>query len=87
MRRTRSIIHPVHDLIGGLLDADMFPEVGVKWEHEFLRTIQSLGLNHTQANALVSNSLKLQMIEVMLKITFRILTYVNMHQQCNDNYQ
>ena len=42
----------------------MYPEIGVAWEKEFLRLIDSLELNRTIANPLISHSLELEMVEV-----------------------
>ena len=49
---------------GGLLNAEEFPLVGAAWELEFLATVNSLNLNQTTATPIVSNSLKLEMVEV-----------------------
>ena len=54
--------------LGGLLDSDKYPGIGELWEMKFLETIDQLKLNRTRATALVSNSLKIQMLEVSMKI-------------------
>ena len=54
--------------LGGLLDSDKYPGIGELWEMKFLQTIDQLELNRTRATALVSNSLKIQMLEVSFKI-------------------
>jgi len=54
--------------LGGLLDSDRYPGIGELWEMKFLQTIDQLELNRTRATALVSNSLKIQMLEVSFKI-------------------
>ena len=50
-------------LIGGLLDSDMYPVIGEKWENEFLRIINEVAPNLTTISVapLVSNSLKFEM--------------------------
>ena len=52
-------------LIGGLLDSDMYPEVGVLWENEFLKVIDEVGPSFSSitVSPVVSNSLKFEMIE------------------------
>ena len=48
-------------LIGGLLDSDMYPEVGEKWENEFLRVIDEVAPSFTaiQVKALTETETKL----------------------------
>ena len=45
-------------LIGGLLDSDMYPEVGEKWENEFLRVIDEVAPSFTaiQVKALIETN-------------------------------
>ena len=52
-------------LIGGLIDSDMYPEVGVLWENEFLKLIDDVGpsFSSISVSPVVSNSLKFEMIE------------------------
>ena len=52
-------------LIGGLLDSDMYPEIGEKWENEFLQVINDMApsFNHVTVAPLVSNSLRFEMLE------------------------
>ena len=52
-------------LIGGLLDSDMYPELGVMWENEFLRVIDEVGPSFSSitVSPVVSNSLRFEMIE------------------------
>ena len=51
-------------LIGGLLDSDMYPEVGEKWENEFLRVIDEVAPSFTaiQVKALIETETKLNQI-------------------------
>jgi len=52
-------------LIGGLLDSDMYPMAGEKWENKFLDIIDKLAPSFTTIDVapLVSNSLKYEMVE------------------------
>jgi len=57
-------------LIGGLLDSDMYPMAGEKWENKFLEIIDKLAPSFTTIDVapLVSNSLKFEMIESVARI-------------------
>lgn len=57
-------------MIGGLIDSDTYPEVGVLWEDKFLETINSPALNFSSIDVapVVSNSLKHEMEDSVEKI-------------------
>ena len=60
-------------LIGGLLDSDMYPEVGEKWENEFLRVIDEVAPSFTAIQvikALIETETKLNQIFSKLKQIF-----------------
>jgi len=57
-------------LIGGLLDSDMYPLAGEKWENKFLDIIDKVAPSFTTIDVapLVSNSLKYEMVESVNEI-------------------
>jgi predicted RND superfamily exporter protein len=57
-------------LIGGLIDSDTYPDIGVLWEDKFLETIERLASNFTNIEIapVVSNSLRYEMIASVNKI-------------------
>ena len=52
-------------LMGGILDSDLYPELGVMWENKFLRLIDEVSPSFSNiiVSSVVSNSLKLEMLE------------------------
>ena len=57
-------------LIGGLLDSDMYPLAGEKWENKFLDVIADVAPTFSSIDVapLVSNSLKFEMVESVNRI-------------------